>query len=342
MTPRLSICIATFNRGAFIEQTLDSVIHQLDDSVELIVVDGASPDDTQAVMDAYCARHPEVRYVREPVNSGVDGDYDKAVGYARGEFCWLMTDDDLMVDGAVQRVLARLDGADLVIVNTEVRNKDLSASLRPRLLEITNDLRPGERSAEQFFAETAEYLSFIGAVIVRRSWWLARERSAYFGTLFVHIGVLFQAPAVSRVHVIAEPQLVLRYGNAMWSARGFEIWMFKWPTLIWSFDHFSATSRAAVCRRQPFDSIKYLVWFRAIGSYSAAEYQRFLRSEGGPRWQGAAWLVARMPGRLANFVCTVRHLLRPGASTDMALYDLARSVHSCRLARNAAAKRSLG
>ena len=139
--PKLSICIATFNRGDFIVQTLDSIVGQLTDSTELIVVDGASPDGTEAVMQTYCAAHPEVRYVREPVNSGIDRDYDKAVGYAVGEYCWLMTDDDLMVEGAVARVVAVLGDVDLVVVNAEVRNKDLSSVLRPRLLVVSEDKR---------------------------------------------------------------------------------------------------------------------------------------------------------------------------------------------------------
>ena len=45
MVPKLSICMATYNRGKFIGLTLDSIMSQMRSDVELIVVDGASPDD---------------------------------------------------------------------------------------------------------------------------------------------------------------------------------------------------------------------------------------------------------------------------------------------------------
>ena len=79
--PELSICIATYNRGKFIGETLDSILSQLVPGVELIVVDGASPDDTPGVMAQHLSHHPEIRYYREQVNSGFDRDYDKTVRY---------------------------------------------------------------------------------------------------------------------------------------------------------------------------------------------------------------------------------------------------------------------
>jgi len=341
-SPRLSICIATFKRGDYIIQTLDSIVSQLTDAVELLVVDGASPDRTEEVMRVYCEKHPRVRYLRETVNSGIDQDYDKAVGYASGEFCWLMTDDDLMVEGAVERVLEQLnDDVDVVVVNAEVRNKDLGTLLRPRLLDVTQDLHFDEPSGEQFFARAADYLSFIGGVVVRRAWWMQRDRASYYGTLFIHIGALFQAPAVTRAHVIADPLLVIRFGNAMWSARSFEIWMFKWPALIWSFQHFASSTRAAVSAPHPYLSVKRLLWFRAIGGYSRAEYQRFLSSVGSTGSRLVAASISRLPAKAANFICALYYVLRAGKASKMELYDLSRSADATPLARRAAAMRQI-
>ena len=69
--PRLSICIATFERGKFIAQTLDSILAQWQPGVEIVVVDGASRDDTPQVIEPYLTRQPGVRYHREAENSGV-------------------------------------------------------------------------------------------------------------------------------------------------------------------------------------------------------------------------------------------------------------------------------
>jgi len=119
-SPILSICIATYNRAGFIGETLDSILHQLTDEVEIVVVDGASTDATPTVMERYAADCPGLRYVRLPAKGGVDQDYCKAVECARGEYCWLFPDDDLFKPGAVKRVLDELrNGPCLVIVNAE-------------------------------------------------------------------------------------------------------------------------------------------------------------------------------------------------------------------------------
>ena len=61
----LSICIATYRRGPYIGATLDSILQQMPPGVELLVVDGASPDDTPQVMHRYLQKHPEIVYRRE-------------------------------------------------------------------------------------------------------------------------------------------------------------------------------------------------------------------------------------------------------------------------------------
>ena len=84
-SPKLSLCIATYNREAFIGETLQAIVAQLPNDMELVIVDGASSDNTAEVVARFAQRHPQLRYYREAVNSGVDKDFDKAVCYARGE-----------------------------------------------------------------------------------------------------------------------------------------------------------------------------------------------------------------------------------------------------------------
>lgn len=334
LPPIVSICIATFKRAAFIAETIESIMVDLPPCVEVLVVDGASPDDTPVVIQALQNRFPDLRYFRESENSGVDRDYDKAVGYARGRYCWLMTDDDLLVAGAVARVLACIDDTvDLVVVNAEVRNADLSVQLRACQL---NPYGRGEYTSNQLdelIAETGAYLSFIGAVVIRRDLWLARKREPYYGTLFIHMGVIFQEALTGSTRIVREPSIVIRYGNAMWSARGFEIWLFKWPGLIWSFAHIPRSARQAVIAEAPYRSSKQLLWYRAIGVFSRAEFDAFLR----PRLSGPSLLIARtllrLSSKAANALCGCYFLLRPEKHAKMQLYDLARASTSTAISR---------
>jgi len=339
-TPKLSICIATYNRAAFVAETLHSILQQLVPEVELIVVDGASPDNTREIVMRIAARHPALRYHREEVNSGVDGDYDKAVGYSEGEYCWLMTDDDVLLPGAVDRVLAALEERpELVVVNAEVRNKDLTVKLESPRLNVHSDVAFDSAQSDQFFVLAANYLSFIGGVVIRREVWLGRDRKSYYGSLFVHVGVIFQSPAIGSAKIIAQPLIAIRHGNAMWTPRGFEIWSFKWPDLLWSFHDFSEEAKQLVCVREPWRGFKYLLFHRALGSYSIAEFRNRLVGISRGQTRMIAWFVARCPSAMANFAAVVYYGLMKRRSR-VALYDVLRSRHAGTATRLAA--RALG
>jgi abequosyltransferase len=328
MEIKLSICIATYNRGKFIGETLDSIVSQYTPIVELIVVDGASPDNTPEVMAQYLSNYSWIRYYREPENSGIDRDYDKAVGYAKGQFCWLMTDDDVLCPGAIKRLLMALeDDVDLVVVNAEVKNIDFSKTLDGILIKLPSDREYRAEDKQELFQKTAQALSFIGCVIIRRDLWLLRDRASYYGTLFVHVGVIFQSPALNKVKIVAEPLISIRYGNAMWTPRGFEIWMFKWPALIWSFEDYSESSKTHVCPRDPWRKIKLIALYRALGGYGISEYAGFLRD----RANGFACLlylfVAVFPASLMNSAISMYCLLL-NRNDRNGMYSLAKSHHA--------------
>jgi abequosyltransferase len=326
--PKLSICIATYNRGSFIGETLDSILSQIEPGVELLVVDGASTDNTPEVMKHYLTHYPAISYYRELRNSGVDVDYDKAVGYAKGEFCWLMSDDDHLNPGAVQRVLSAIDGKrDLIVVNSEIWNATFSEKLLDRRLRITRDIEYGKDDRDKMFMETANQLGFIGCVVIRRSLWLSSDRASYYGTLFIHVGVIFQRSAVEAVMVIAEPFIAIRGGNATWTARTFEVWAIKWPDLIWSFSGFSDVAKQAVCPRDQWRRFKFLFGHRAMGTYSLSEFHKFLSPKVKGFARAKAYLVAAFPGKMANLMVVFYYLLFK-RSSGLQLFDVLCSRYS--------------
>jgi hypothetical protein len=294
--------MATFKRGSFIAATLDTILPQLRPGVELIVVDGASPDDTSAVVSRYARDWPQMRYVREETNSGVDADYDKAVGYGNGRYVWLMTDDDLLKPGAVDRVLALLgEDPDLLVVDAEILDVRCKGMLQTRRFGFSGVRRYGASDGDALLADAGDVLSFIGGTIIRRSLWLARARTPYYGSLFIHVGVIFQAP-IERVILLGEPLIQIRFGNAMWSARGFEIWMFMWPEMIWGFQGFSDAAKAAVTPARPWRIPRKILGFRANGSYDLKQYRRFFGGRRIGGWRLGLLALALIPGRLANVI----------------------------------------
>lgn len=299
---RLSICIATLNRADFIAETLKSILQQLPDYAEVVVVDGASTDGTVTIAEDLFAGRGNCRLIRLPEKGGVDKDYCRAVEAASGEFCWLMTDDDILTDDALATVLSNLnDDVDLILVNSEVATKDLATTLVQRRLNVMTDQDFLPEENDDLLAVTGNLLSFIGTVVIRRSVWLEREHDQYYGTEFIHVGVIFQRPLHHKARLLAKPLIRIRYGNAQWSRRAFDIWMRKWPRLIWSFPHLPDSAKQRVVARDPRLSLWELMSMKNRGCYGRQEYTRDLHdaSLGIPK-RCAAWLLAFTPDVFYN------------------------------------------
>src|SRR2546430_7544442 len=101
---QISFCIPTLNRAKELEASLKSIISQADQRVEIVIVDGGSTDETLAVIETLKASFPQIYVYGSESRSGVDRDILQAVAAARGAFCWLFSDDDLLESGALDRV----------------------------------------------------------------------------------------------------------------------------------------------------------------------------------------------------------------------------------------------
>lgn len=299
---KLSICIGTFNRAAFIGSTLDSIVTQVNSNCEIVVLDNASTDNTKAVVLGYAQRFNHLRYSRQDANVGLDRNYDSVVELARGEYCWLMSDDDLLKPGAVAHVLKLLaQDPSLVVVNAEIRNFSMSEVLQGSVLNFESDRVYGPEEMDRLFVEAGEFLKYIGAVVVKRSVWLARERERYYGSLYIHVGVIFQEQLPGRTLVIAEPLLSYRTGNgSFFSVSAHEIVFYKWPSLLES-SCLSSSARKTVSSAEPWRHPASLLLFRGLGYYSLPEYRRWISPRlNSIREKLAPIIVALLPGVLAN------------------------------------------
>lgn len=322
----LSICIATYNRARFIGETLDFIIPQLRPGVEIVIVDGNSTDETNDVVSDYSSRCPYIRYFREPINSGFDRDLDKSVIYAEGGHCWLLSDDDFVHPSAINQILNALEegAVDVLIIEHDVIDASLKRMLRTDRLPFRGERVYRPEDADTLLAHAATMASFVGSAIIRRELWMSRDRDRYFDSMFVHVGVIFQAPFLGRVKLLTASLVTMRAGNAMWRPRSFEIWGFRWPALIWGFDGYAEQAKRRVTLREPWRNLVWLMAFRALGAYSIAEYKVFFSHIRVGPWRIILFLTAIFPGRLSNFLAIMALALLGRGGGDR-VYDLTAS-----------------
>lgn len=124
---KLSICIPTCNRAKFIGETLESIISQAPETIEIVIVDGASVDNTIQVVDGYRKKFNNLSYFRSEKNMGVDRDMAKTIELAHGQYCWMLSDDDLLKPQAIKTILKEIEsGYEVYLSNITACNLKMS------------------------------------------------------------------------------------------------------------------------------------------------------------------------------------------------------------------------
>ncbi|TFQ19176.1 glycosyltransferase family 2 protein, partial [Escherichia coli] len=89
----VSVIIPAYNAEKFIGRALDSVIKQTWPSVEIVIIDDGSSDNTAAVCREYMSSHDHIRYIRKQ-NGGVSSARNEGIKAASGCYiCFLDSDD---------------------------------------------------------------------------------------------------------------------------------------------------------------------------------------------------------------------------------------------------------
>jgi len=229
---RLSICIPVYNFGGFIGETLNSILGQcqsVDAEIEVLVVDGASTDNTLQVVSELAAKWPQLRYLRLPRKGGIDADLAESVRFARGEYCWLFSGDDLMHDGALGRAIHWLgDRHDVYLCkhsNCDINRHVLGEHpvFRDDAVRIAEFSDPHERRTYLSEAMTSEAVfSFMSGLIIRREKWMSvPDTQEFMGSCWAHVARLLTAAQVQlRVCYVGQVWLDRRAGNDSFLDKG--------------------------------------------------------------------------------------------------------------------------
>ncbi|HEY5435219.1 MAG TPA: glycosyltransferase family 2 protein, partial [Candidatus Limnocylindrales bacterium] len=104
--PRISVIIAVRNGTKTIQRALDSVFEQTYDDIGVVVMDGASTDGTQAILERNTAR---IAFWRSEPDGGIYQAWNKALDHVTGDWiCFLGADDRYHASGAMAAIAEAL------------------------------------------------------------------------------------------------------------------------------------------------------------------------------------------------------------------------------------------
>jgi len=109
MAPSVSVIVPCYGYASVLEGCVDSVLAQEGVDVRVLILDDCSPDDTPEVAGRIAARHPRVEYRRAAENQGLIATANEGLAWADGDYVVLLSADDLLVPGALQRATSIME-----------------------------------------------------------------------------------------------------------------------------------------------------------------------------------------------------------------------------------------
>lgn len=96
--PKISIVTINFNNASGLKDTIQSVLAQNYDAIEHVVIDGASTDGSQAVLEEF---RPQLGYALSEPDTGIYNAMNKGVRAATGDYLLFINSGDILIDAEV-------------------------------------------------------------------------------------------------------------------------------------------------------------------------------------------------------------------------------------------------
>jgi len=108
-SPRVTVCVPTIGRIAFLASTRDSIAAQTFRDFEVLVLDNASPPDARVILEQWAAGDPRVRILRVEERVPMFQNFNRGIRAARGVYVTFCHDDDTVAASFLERQLAFMD-----------------------------------------------------------------------------------------------------------------------------------------------------------------------------------------------------------------------------------------
>jgi glycosyltransferase involved in cell wall biosynthesis len=122
----ISVITVALNSGRHIRQAIESIVAEDDGSLQYVVIDGASTDDTVAIVESYRPHFGDRLIVVSEKDSGLYDAMNKGIARATGDIIAILNSDDRFLPGGLQAVeeVFRSENADVVYGDVEVHDAD--------------------------------------------------------------------------------------------------------------------------------------------------------------------------------------------------------------------------
>ncbi|MBR0462271.1 MAG: glycosyltransferase [Erysipelotrichaceae bacterium] len=115
-TVKVSVIVPVYNVDKYLRKCLDSLVSQTLKDIEILVINDSSPDDSQAIIDEYKEKYPQIRsFIKE--NGGVSSVRNYGLKAAEGEYIGFVDGDDYIEKDMYEKLynLAKSSDANVAV-----------------------------------------------------------------------------------------------------------------------------------------------------------------------------------------------------------------------------------
>ena len=168
MELELSFILPIYNVEAYLPHCISSILKQMTDACEIILVDDGTKDHSDKICDDFAARDQRIRVIHKE-NGGLSSARNAGMDIARGDYLCFVDSDDYIMDNTVPLLLdwIRQGGADVCFLRTNKIYPD--GTEEPLAEEISGEkLREGRSQALGHLATRPVYPGSAWAKLWRR------------------------------------------------------------------------------------------------------------------------------------------------------------------------------
>lgn len=161
ISPRLSVVIPTADRSETLYYTLQTVLSQTYDNLQIIVSDNNSSDRTREVVTSFSDKRLE--YVNTGKRIGMSSNWDFGLGHVTGDYVFFLGDDDGLLPDACDNVASLIQRFDVRAVTWQKPNYSWPSSyVSPNYLTLKLDRQVFTLTGRYFLAALALNLTSYG------------------------------------------------------------------------------------------------------------------------------------------------------------------------------------
>ncbi len=220
---KLTIAIPIYNGARYIRDALNSIVSQMkniDKKIEILVSDNASVDETPQIIKEYQNKYPKVvSYYRNKENIGFDKNVDLAVKRSKGNYVWLLSDDDSLRANSISILFNKVDkyeNPSVLLLNyseCDVNLNECTYRIRP---DIYEDIYCEDGNI--FFQKSKFLFGLISSLVIKKDEWNVVNIEKYTGTDWVHVGAIIEISKNKPSLIISDKMVNFRMGNPRWSS----------------------------------------------------------------------------------------------------------------------------